>query len=840
MKRFHEYTEMINESLMMLLVYSAIVATMVQDAKQERLKFKIEQKRMEKELKEMEGREDDEEIQRKLEKERHKQELAQARHERQEAKLKRDMAKMQMLQDKMAESREKKLETQRFALAAHNMMNDKETAEDRSLIEKHAKNKEKCSPDQIRRATEKANKISDEEADKYVAKHMPKKELPETEPESKKETLKNSDKNSNPGDFKMPKKPNTVGNGGDTSKKPEPKEEEVINPETGRKEKHKVYTGKRGGRYWMSKNNTKVYVKEDKEEQEEASRWDITNSRLAYLQWVIDNTKDRKKSNALQEIYNALYNITYDTSGDIRSLDDTISYITQTMQNNKGLIPGLPSNDQIEEIDKKSASFEELHPEEYESYIKRLESSNLDKSKKDKEDQADSVLSPADTKDDKDARDKLATLTSIFGFTNIIGLEPNRKPSAEDLKKKSELKKDQKDNALLQDKDSDEKLLKKPEEGGEESGEESSEDTGEEGGEESGEESSDESGEELSDVEEDMIMYVVMMAEEYLDQFEGDEYNEADVDKWLDEQDLESDLGIESDDEKKGFRDAMKQEIKNELESESGEGGEGGEQTTESLLEFSQNFIFELFGRKDAFKAAKKNAEMFNKYGDGAYKPEITAKELQKARKKNASAVKFNKAANLLTGPLGAAIINKKQDNMKKRMAGMKSMIDSTQDPGEKEKLQKNYDMMMKACVTKKGRFRARPNLKNLSPEERAEFKSKYKEIKQSKTIRQAGKDYMVKHEDFADQVLQDKISKKKEEKEIKKGNVEKTSMDDGSTLVARKSERDGHMIYTREKGGKTVEYMDKDEYQKRLASKKESVEHHFGSFKALLESKNA
>ena len=826
MKRFHEYTGMITESLMMLLVYSAIVATMVQDAKQERLKFKIEQKRMEKELKEMEDREDDEEVQRRIEKERHKQELAQARHERQEEKMKRRMAKIQMLQDKIAESREKKLETQRFALAAHNMMNDKETAEDRSLIEKHAKNKEKCSPDQIRRATEKADKISDEEADKYIAKYMPKKELPKTEPGPKKETPKKTDKIPNPGDFKMPKKPDTDGA---VDKKSEPKEEEVINPETGKKEKHKVYTGKRGGRYWMSKNNNKVYVNEDKEEQEEASRWDITNSRLAYLQWVIDNTKDKEKSNKLQEMYNALYNITYDTGGDIRSLDDTISYITQTMQNNKGLIPGLPSNDQIEEIDKKAASFEELHPEEYESYIKRLESSNLDKSKKDKEDQADSVLSPADTKDDKDARNKLATLTSIFGFTNIIGLEPNRKPSAEDMKKKSELKKDQKDNALLQDTEDDETALKKPEISGEESSDES------------GEEGSDESGEELSDIEEDMIMYVVMMAEEYLDQFEGEDYDEADVDKWLDEQDLESDLGLETEEEKKGFRDAMKQEIKNELESESDEGSEeSGEQTTESLLEFSQNFIFELFGRNDAFKAAKKNAEMFNKYGDGAYKPEVTVKELQKARKKNASAVKFNKAANLLTGPLGAAIINKKQDNMKKRMAGMKSMIDSTQDPDEKEKLQKNYDMMMKACVTKKGRFRARPKLKSLSPEERAEFKSKYKEIKQSKTIRQAGKDYMIKHEDFADQVLQDKVSKKKEEKEIKKGNVEKTSMDDGSTLVARKSERDGHMIYTREKGGKTIEYMDKDDYQKRLASKKESVEHHFSSFKSLLESKNA
>lgn len=838
MKRFHEYTEMINESLMMLLVYSAIVATMVQDAKQERLKFKIEQKRMEKELKEMEEKEDDEEIQRKLEKERHKRELAQERHDRQEDKWKRSIAKMQMLQDRMAESREKKLETQRFALAAHNMMNDKETSEDRSLIEKHAKNREKCSPDQIRRATEKANKISDEEADKYVAKYMPKKELPETEPESKKETPKKTDKNSDSGDFKMPKKPDTVGTRKEVDKKPEPKEEEVVNPETGKKEKHKVYTGKRGGRYWMSKNNTKVYVKEDKEEQEEASRWDITNSRLAYLQWVIDNTKDKEKSNKLQEMYNALYNITYDTGGDIRSLDDTISYITQTMQNNKGLIPGLPSNDQIEEIDKKAASFEELHPEEYESYIKRLESSNLDKSKKDKEDQADSVLSPADTKDDKDARDKLATLTSIFGFTNIIGLEPNRKPSAEDMKKKSELKKDQKDNALLQDTEDDETSLKKPETSGEESSDESGEESSEESSDDPGEESGEE-GEALSDVEEDMIMYVVMMAEEYLDQFEGEEYDEADVDKWLDEQGLESDLGIETDEEKKGFRDAMKQEIKNELESESDEGSEEAP-TTESLLEFSQNFIFELFGRKDAFKLNAQQAEMMKKYGDGVYKPEVTAKEIQKARKKNARAVNFNNAANALTGPIGAAIIHKKQENQKRRMAGMKDMIDNTSDPDEKEKLQKSYDMMMKACVTKNGRFRARPKLKNLPENERAEFQAKYKEIKQSKSIKKAGNDYLEKHKDFADQVLQDKVSKKKEEKEIKKGNVEKTSMDDGSTLVARKSERDGHMIYTREKGGKTIEYMDKGEYQKRLASKKESLEYHFRSFKALLESKNA
>lgn len=181
----------------------------------------------------------------------------------------------------------------------------------------------------------------------------------------------------------------------------------------------------------------------------EIDREGIIIRRLAYLRWVLDNLKDNKQYVKIQNMYNALDNITFNASGEVRSLGDTIEYIHQSLLDNDGEIPGMPTEEQIEEIDKKANDLESLHPDVFDAYIKRLEKANLDKKTKDQSDQADQILHPKKDESDEKLKEKIADMTSIFGFTNIIGLENDLKPSEKDIKAKEELKKAKEDNSLL-------------------------------------------------------------------------------------------------------------------------------------------------------------------------------------------------------------------------------------------------------------------------------------------------------------------------------------------------------------------------------------------------------
>ena len=243
------------------------------------------------------------------------------------------------------------------------------------------------------------------------------------------------------------------------------------------------------------------------ESSEQTTREDIIISRLAYLAWVLDNTKDQSDRTRIQNIYNALENVTFDTNGKLRSLEDTAAYIKQTMQDNQGLIPGLPDEDQIEEIDQKLDSFKELHPDVYDKYVRRIKESNLDKhsSGKEDDDQAGQILNPDTEKDEKSAKKTIDDLTDIYGFTNIIGLEPEKKPSDLDKNLKKEIKQAKNDKSLMPTIDSEEKVK-----GDEESkeGPEKSSDESEKSKE--GSEESEEKSEETDDNEENIINNIML------------------------------------------------------------------------------------------------------------------------------------------------------------------------------------------------------------------------------------------------------------------------------------------------------------------------------------------
>lgn len=175
-------------------------------------------------------------------------------------------------------------------------------------------------------------------------------------------------------------------------------------------------------------------------------RENIVKERLVYIEYLMDHTEDKKEVTRLELMYQSLYNINYDANGKLRTLNDMFTYINQTMTENKGLIPGLPTNDQIMTIDKKAAAFKELHKTDFESYLARFEKSNIDKAQSNKsDDDAKSVLSPEHPEDNKKALEEIRKISSIFGLTNIIGLEPKRQASQNDIKRQEELKKQQQD-----------------------------------------------------------------------------------------------------------------------------------------------------------------------------------------------------------------------------------------------------------------------------------------------------------------------------------------------------------------------------------------------------------
>lgn len=173
-------------------------------------------------------------------------------------------------------------------------------------------------------------------------------------------------------------------------------------------------------------------------------RVDIIKERLIYIKYVMDTTSNSVEKVQMERMYNALYNLTFNSDGTPRSLKDLYTYLNQVMVENKGKIEGLPTETQIENIDEKVQAFKELHEDKYKAYLTRLDKELLDKAGNKGNDAADDLLHPAGDESDSEIINKIREMSSIYGFTNIIGLEPERKPNPEDDNKKDEIELQQK------------------------------------------------------------------------------------------------------------------------------------------------------------------------------------------------------------------------------------------------------------------------------------------------------------------------------------------------------------------------------------------------------------
>lgn len=177
----------------------------------------------------------------------------------------------------------------------------------------------------------------------------------------------------------------------------------------------------------------------------------ICKSRLAYIKYTIDNTHNDDEKSKLESMYNAIYNCCFDVNGKVRTMEDLYKYLDNVMIENEGKIPGLPDNDQITNIDDKCDAWKKLSPDEFDKYVTQIDKNNLDKQGTKKTDNAKDIISPENTKTDTEALDKIKGISSIYGFTNILGLEPTRKASSDDETKKDEVKKQQKDGSPTAD-----------------------------------------------------------------------------------------------------------------------------------------------------------------------------------------------------------------------------------------------------------------------------------------------------------------------------------------------------------------------------------------------------
>lgn len=173
----------------------------------------------------------------------------------------------------------------------------------------------------------------------------------------------------------------------------------------------------------------------------------ICKERLVYIKFVMDTTTNNVEKVKMERMYNAIYNCCFDTNGKPRSLTDLYTYLNETMIENKGKIPGLPNNDQILNIDDKLKAWRKTSPDKFDAYMARLDKENLDKAGTKKSDKAKDLLSPDHSDDDTKAMDKIRELSDVYGFTNILGLEPTRQASKADDSKKDEIKKQQKDGS---------------------------------------------------------------------------------------------------------------------------------------------------------------------------------------------------------------------------------------------------------------------------------------------------------------------------------------------------------------------------------------------------------
>lgn len=173
----------------------------------------------------------------------------------------------------------------------------------------------------------------------------------------------------------------------------------------------------------------------------------ICKERLVYIKFVMDTTTNSVEKVKMERMYNTIYNCCFDANGKARSMEDLYNYLNDTMIENKGEIPGLPTNDQVVNIDDKCKAWRKISPDKFDAYMARLNKELLDKTGTKKTDKAKDILSPDGEDSNTSALDKIRDLSTKYGFTNVLGLEPSRKASKEDDEKKDEVNKQEKDGS---------------------------------------------------------------------------------------------------------------------------------------------------------------------------------------------------------------------------------------------------------------------------------------------------------------------------------------------------------------------------------------------------------
>ena len=173
----------------------------------------------------------------------------------------------------------------------------------------------------------------------------------------------------------------------------------------------------------------------------------ICKERLVYIKFVMDTTTNNVEKVKMERMYNAIYNCCFDSNGKPRTMEDLYTYLNETMIENKGEIPGLPTNDQVVNIDDKCKAWRKTSPDKFDAYMAQLNKENLDKTGTKKTDKAKDLLSPDKPDSNTEALDKIRSLSTKYGFTNILGLEPTRQASKDDDDKKDEVNKQQKDGS---------------------------------------------------------------------------------------------------------------------------------------------------------------------------------------------------------------------------------------------------------------------------------------------------------------------------------------------------------------------------------------------------------
>lgn len=504
-----------------------------------------------------------------------------------------------------------------------------------------------------------------------------------------------------------------------------------------------------------------------------SKREDIMMDRLAYIQYVIDNTTDSNDKASMQNMYSTLYNLTFNENGKIRSMSELYTYIAQTMRDNSGKIPYLPTNDQIFNIDEKVYALKKTHKETFNSYINRIQKYNIDKQEdvddKNKDSEAKELLSKEHPKNDKQAKDKISGLSDIFGFTNILGLESDRKPSEDDVKAKDKLRKDQKDASVPVD---DKVESEKPNEDAPKEADQKKGDLSDEELDQYLNELSDEEIEDLNDMDED----------DFDDLDELDDKNES-KDKENSNESFSLSVKKLSD-----ICEAKKSEDVKENEL-SDEESRVVKETTRKLL-------------KQTFAATLRNG----------LNPTHGIRSL--VAKSNVT-----KTAALFDKQIQDAKSDKEKEQLENRK---KAFIDSSIDADgtfitNKRRIEKRQKQLIENGLYSEDDF--------MSREDRESMKSEAKEFcktDEGKAQKQKSKESVldgVRRERYGENTrttITKAIEKSKEEQTVKGK--------DGSEIIARPKKTDSGSTYIRKKNGKEVGYATKDEFMKAKKNAKEGL----------------